>query len=59
MIPQLSTQKTKEDIIHEAQEEWIPGTVHLVDLENSYSVQHEGNTDIVLIPQPSNDRSSW
>lgn len=55
MIPQLSTQKTKEDIIHEAQQEWIPGTVHLVDLENSYSVQHEGNTDIVLIPQPSKD----
>lgn len=36
---------------------FIPGTVHLVDLEGTMASRHaEGNgKDIVLIPTPSND----
>ncbi len=37
--------------------EFIPGTVHLVDLEGTVHAQHAegGNHDIVLVPAPSAD----
>ncbi|KAH3667949.1 hypothetical protein OGAPHI_001703 [Ogataea philodendri] len=35
--------------------EWIPGTVHLVDVHHDLDVQHNGSSDVVLIPQPSED----
>jgi hypothetical protein len=58
----ISPQKTKEDIKREVDEEWIPGTVVLVDTKHLLQVQHENNGDIVLIPQPSenpNDPLLW
>ena len=35
----------------------IPGTITLVDLEHTLATQHlnGGNSDIVLVPQPSDD----
>lgn len=35
--------------------ELVPGTVHLIDLNNQMNVQHEGKRDIILVPQPSDD----
>lgn len=58
----LSPQKTKEDIEREVEQEWVPGTVYLVDINHSLSVKHNGKSDIVLIPQPSensNDPLLW
>lgn len=41
----------------------IPGTVHLVDLEHTMHTRHaEGQNDIVLVPTPStdpNDPLNW
>lgn len=51
----LKPKKTQEEIVNEANREWVPGTVYLVDIENNLEVQHNGKTDIVLIPQPSDD----
>ncbi|VEU23247.1 DEKNAAC104370 [Brettanomyces naardenensis] len=39
----------------QVEEEWIPGTVHFVDIDKSLDVQHNGDSDLVLIPQPSED----
>ncbi|KAK7553494.1 major facilitator superfamily protein [Phyllosticta paracitricarpa] len=37
-------------------EDIVPGTVHLVDTQHEMRSRHlEGNQDIVLVPQPSND----
>ncbi|KAG0647197.1 putative MFS-type transporter [Hyphodiscus hymeniophilus] len=37
-------------------EDVVPGTVHLVDLDHSISTKHsKGNKEIVLIPTPSDD----
>lgn len=35
----------------------IPGTVHLVDMDGSFQAKHAGGNlhDIVLVPTPSND----
>ncbi|PGH17183.1 hypothetical protein AJ79_01321 [Helicocarpus griseus UAMH5409] len=35
----------------------VPGTLHIVDLEGTMNVKHQqvGKSDIVLVPQPSND----
>jgi len=34
----------------------VPGTVHLVDLEGTMGVKHDGKTkDVVLYPAPSSD----
>lgn len=34
----------------------VPGTVHLVDLEHNMTTKHsKGNKEIVLIPTPSDD----
>ncbi|KXJ89489.1 major facilitator superfamily domain-containing protein [Microdochium bolleyi] len=33
----------------------IPGTVQLVDVDGSLRVEHGGSTDIVLVPQPTDD----
>ncbi|KAH3661486.1 hypothetical protein OGAPHI_006333 [Ogataea philodendri] len=33
----------------------IPGTIHLIDLDGNLDVRHEGNKDIVLVPQPTDD----
>lgn len=39
-----------------ADEDPIPGTVHLVDLERVLAAQHAtGNADIILVPAPSSD----
>ncbi|CDK29512.1 unnamed protein product [Kuraishia capsulata CBS 1993] len=46
---------TKEQVAAEVEEEWIPGTVHLVDVDKSLNVKHNGDSDLVLIPQPSDD----
>lgn len=62
MEPCLSAKKTKDQIIHEVDEEWVPGTVYIVDVDHSLAVQHNGASDIVLIPQPSenpNDPLLW
>lgn len=43
-------------------EDLIPGTVHLVDVEHTLHVQKEGNSDIILQPQPLdnvNDPLRW
>ncbi|OAX82552.1 hypothetical protein ACJ72_03095 [Emergomyces africanus] len=42
----------------------VPGTLHIVDLEGTMNVKHQngGKSDIVLVPQPSNDPNdplSW
>ncbi|OJD19750.1 hypothetical protein AJ78_00249 [Emergomyces pasteurianus Ep9510] len=42
----------------------VPGTIHIVDLEGTMNVKHQngGKSDIVLVPQPSNDPNdplSW
>lgn len=40
------------------QHEFIPGTVHLVDLEGTMHARHAegtGRRDIVLVPTPSDD----
>ena len=36
---------------------FVPGTVHLVDLEGTMRAKHasKGQRDIVLVPAPSND----
>lgn len=35
---------------------FVPGTVHLVDLEGTMRAKHaKGHKDIVLVPAPSND----
>lgn len=47
--------KTEEQINQQAEEEWIPGTVHLVDLNGCLNVKHNGDSDVILIPQPSDD----
>ena len=41
----------------EADDDYVPGTVHLVDITGQNSSSHHDNsqTDIVLIPQPSSD----
>lgn len=51
----LSSTKTKEEITQDAKKDWVPGTVHLVDIDNSLSLEHNGKSDIILIPQPSDD----
>lgn len=33
----------------------VPGTVHLVDIERELRAKHAGDSDIVLVPTPSND----
>ncbi|PGH29973.1 hypothetical protein GX50_07273 [[Emmonsia] crescens] len=35
----------------------VPGTLHIVDLEGTMNVKHQkgGKSDIILVPQPSND----
>lgn len=47
----------------ETDETQIPGTVHLVDLEQSAATQHaDGTRDIILVPTPSkdpNDPLNW
>lgn len=44
-------------------ESQIPGTVHLVDLEQTAATQHaSGTRDIILVPTPSrdpNDPLNW
>ena len=37
--------------------EFVPGTIHLVDLEGTLRAKHAsgGQRDIVLVPAPSND----
>ncbi|KAL9082639.1 MAG: hypothetical protein Q9165_008837 [Trypethelium subeluteriae] len=37
--------------------EIVPGTIHLVDLEDRIHARHagRGQRDVVLVPQPSND----
>lgn len=49
MAPHTSSQHGHPD--------WIPGTVHLVDLDQTMHSRHaDGDkTDIVLVPQPSNN----
>ncbi|KAG7891939.1 hypothetical protein KL925_001884 [Ogataea polymorpha] len=42
-------------ISEEAENEWVPGTVHLVDVDHTLNVEHNGNSDVVLIPQPTKD----
>lgn len=39
------------------EKEFVPGTVHLVDIEGTLRAKHAPGTqqDIVLIPPPSND----
>ncbi|GMM28043.1 hypothetical protein DAMA08_007590 [Martiniozyma asiatica (nom. inval.)] len=51
----LSSTNTKEEIIKKVQEDWVPGTVHLVDVGHSLNVEHNGESDIILIPQPTDD----
>lgn len=51
----LAPLKTSEQIKDEVDKEWVPGTVFLVDVDHNLNVQHNGKTDIVLIPQPSED----
>lgn len=51
----IASVKTVEQIKREVDEEWIPGTVFLIDVDRSLDVQHNGQSDIVLIPQPSED----
>lgn len=42
---------------NDADDDYVPGTVHLVDITGQNSSSHHDNsqTDIVLIPQPSSD----
>lgn len=37
--------------------DWVPGTVHLVDLDSTVHARHAGgpNKDVVLVPKPSDD----
>ncbi|KAF4124953.1 LOW QUALITY PROTEIN: (MFS) transporter [Geosmithia morbida] len=37
--------------------DWIPGTVHLVDLDSTVHARHAGghNKDVFLVPKPSDD----
>ncbi|TID18600.1 hypothetical protein CANINC_003850 [Pichia inconspicua] len=51
----LAPLKTSEQLKDEVEKEWVPGTVFLVDVDHTLNVQHNGQTDIVLIPQPSDD----
>lgn len=51
----MSPQRTKQEIRQEVDQEWVPGTVYLVDIDHNLDVQHDGDRDIVLIPQPSED----
>ncbi|CDK24526.1 unnamed protein product [Kuraishia capsulata CBS 1993] len=51
----IAPAKTQDEIAAEVDQEWIPGTVHLVDVTNSLNVKHNGESDVVLIPQPSDD----
>lgn len=51
----IQPEKTKEEILEQVDREWIPGTVYMVDVDRSLAVQHNAQTDIVLIPQPSKD----
>lgn len=44
-----------EEVKEISNTEWVPGTVYLVDIDRSLQVQHNGQSDIVLIPQPSDD----
>ena len=43
--------------VNAGNEEFIPGTVHLVDLEGTLRAKHAsgGQRDIVLVPAPSDD----
>ena len=44
-------------VLHgEIDENVVPGTVHLVDLDHSMSARHsKAQKDVVLVPSPSND----
>ena len=47
----------KEPIIDMDDDRFVPGTVHLVDLEGVLNAKHASGsqTDIVLVPSPSAD----
>ena len=51
----IRPEKTTAEIQEEVEDTWVPGTVHLVDLDQSLNVKHNGDSDLVLIPQPSDD----
>lgn len=55
MAENLEPLKTRATILEEVENDWVPGTVYLVDIQHNLSVQHNGKSDIVLIPQPSDD----
>ena len=42
---------------HTGNDDFVPGTVHLVDLEGTLRAKHalNGQRDIVLVPPPSDD----
>lgn len=51
MVPQGETASHAAD-----ERPFVPGTVHLVDLEGTMRAKHaKGHKDIVLVPAPSND----
>jgi len=39
----------------EIDDDAVPGTVHLVDLDHTMATLHAGKGDIVLVPTPSDD----
>lgn len=49
--------KTARDVQHgDIDDTVVPGTVHLVDLDNNLHAKHsEAHQDIVLVPTPSDD----
>ncbi|GME87388.1 hypothetical protein B5S28_g1574 [[Candida] boidinii] len=54
-MSEILPQRTKQEIEAQAAEDWVPGTVHLVDVNHDLNVEHNGDSDVVLIPQPSDD----
>ena len=54
-MEKLEPRKTSADIQEEVEDQWVPGTVHFVDLDQTLNVKHNGDSDLVLIPQPSDD----
>ncbi|ODQ79274.1 hypothetical protein BABINDRAFT_37776 [Babjeviella inositovora NRRL Y-12698] len=64
--PKLHYANSHKSVAEIVEEEFVPGTVHLVDLAGILNVKHNdgvgGKKDVVLIPQPSsnpNDPLSW
>ncbi|OUM52418.1 hypothetical protein BVG19_g1610 [[Candida] boidinii] len=54
-MSEILPQRTAQEIEALAEDDWVPGTVHLVDVNHDLNVEHNGNSDVVLIPQPSED----